>query len=70
VQRLENAGLTISGRSAGHEKLVETIELKNHRWFFACQFHPEFNSTPRNGHPLFTAYIRAALAYKAEKQGK
>jgi CTP synthase len=70
VQRLENAGLTISGRSAGHEKLVETIELKNHRWFFACQFHPEFNSTPRNGHPLFTAYIQAALAYKTEKQGK
>lgn len=69
VQRLEAAGLTISGRSAGHEKLVETIELPGHRWFFACQFHPEFTSTPRNGHPLFTAYIRAALAYKAEKQG-
>lgn len=68
VQRLEAAGMTISGRSAGHEKLVETVELPQHRWFFGCQFHPEFTSTPRNGHPLFTAYIRAALAYKAEKQ--
>jgi CTP synthase len=69
VQRLEAAGLAISGRSAGHEKLVETVELPGHRWFFACQFHPEFNSTPRDGHPLFTAYIKAALAYKAEKNG-
>jgi CTP synthase len=68
VQRLEAAGLTISGRSCGHEKLVETIELNGHRWFFACQFHPEFTSTPRDGHPLFTAYIKAALAYKADKQ--
>jgi len=70
VQRLEAAGLTISGRSAGHEKLVETIELKDHRWFFACQFHPEFTSTPRDGHPLFKAYVQAAIDYKAEKQGK
>ena len=69
VQRLEAAGLTISGRSSGHEKLVETVEIGTHRWFFACQFHPEFTSTPRDGHPLFTAYIKAALAYKAEKQG-
>ncbi|WP_028536133.1 CTP synthase [Paludibacterium yongneupense] len=68
VQRLEVAGLTISGRSCGHEKLVETVELPGHRWFFACQFHPEFTSTPRDGHPLFSAYIKAALAYKAEKQ--
>ena len=70
VQRLEAAGLVISGRSAGHEKLVETIELKDHRWFFACQFHPEFTSTPRDGHPLFKAYVQAAIDYKAEKQGK
>lgn len=69
VKRLEAAGLKISGRSAGHEKLVETVELDNHRWFFGCQFHPEFTSTPRDGHPLFTAYIKAALAYKAEKNG-
>ncbi|MDN0075501.1 CTP synthase [Crenobacter sp. SG2303] len=67
VPRLEAAGLTISGRSAGHEKLVETVELKDHRWFFACQFHPEFTSTPRDGHPLFIAYVKAALAHQAEK---
>ncbi|KUM02047.1 CTP synthase [Chromobacterium subtsugae] len=69
IQRLEQAGLTISGRSSGHEKLVETVELANHRWFFACQFHPEFTSTPRDGHPLFIAYVKAALAYQADKQG-
>ena len=69
IQRLEQAGLTISGRSAGHEKLVETIELANHRWFFACQFHPEFTSTPRDGHPLFISYVKAALQYQADKQG-
>ena len=67
VPRLEAAGLKISGRSTGAEQLVETVELPDHRWFFACQFHPEFTSTPRDGHPLFTAYIEAALAYQAEK---
>ncbi|RBH42226.1 hypothetical protein C3F00_040120, partial [Pseudomonas sp. MWU13-2860] len=50
-------------------KLVETIELANHRWFFACQFHPEFTSTPRDGHPLFISYVKAALQYQADKQG-
>ena len=67
VPRLEAAGLKISGRSSGHEQLVETIELPNHPWFFACQFHPEFTSNPRQGHPLFTSYVKAALA---NKQGK
>ena len=67
VPRLEAAGVKISGRSTGAEQLVETVELPDHRWFFACQFHPEFTSTPRDGHPLFTAYIEAALAYQAEK---
>lgn len=62
VPELEKAGLVIGGVSAGHERLVETIELPNHPWFFACQFHPEFTSTPRKGHPLFTAYIKAALS--------
>jgi CTP synthase len=66
VDRLKTAGLTISGLSAGHEKLVETVELSNHRWFFACQFHPEFTSTPRDGHPLFIAYVQAALDYQAD----
>ncbi|TDR71072.1 CTP synthase [Paludibacterium purpuratum] len=69
VQRLEAAGLKISGLSAGRERLVETVELAEHRWFFGCQFHPEFTSTPRDGHPLFIAYIQAALTYKAEKNG-
>lgn len=64
VPRLEQAGLVFSGYSAGHEHLVETVELPQHRWFLASQFHPEFTSTPRDGHPLFTAYIKAALAYQ------
>ncbi|AZN36216.1 CTP synthase [Iodobacter ciconiae] len=69
LPRLEAAGLTISGKSTGAEQLVETVELKGHRWFFACQFHPEFTSTPRDGHPLFTSYIEAALSY-AKEQGR
>jgi len=64
--RLEAAGLKISGKSAGAEQLVETIELPNHRWFFACQFHPEFTSTPRDGHPLFKSFVEAAIAYAKE----
>lgn len=64
--RLEAAGLRISGKSAGAEQLVETVELPNHRWFFACQFHPEFTSTPRDGHPLFKSFIEAAIAYAKE----
>lgn len=64
LPQLREAGLVIGGVSTGNEHLVETIELPNHPWFFACQFHPEFTSTPRKGHPLFTAFIKAALAYK------
>lgn len=63
IKRLEEAGLTISGCSEDGE-LVETIEIANHPWFVACQFHPEFTSTPRNGHPLFTAFVKAASTYK------
>ncbi len=66
LPRLEAAGLKISGKSTGAEQLVETIELPEHRWFFACQFHPEFTSTPRDGHPLFKAYIEAAIANARE----
>lgn len=66
LARLEDAGLKVSGRSAGAEQLVETVELPDHRWFFACQFHPEFTSTPRDGHPLFKSYIEAAIAYAVE----
>jgi CTP synthase len=63
VQRIEQAGLKVSGRTKA-EALTELIELPSHPWFVGCQFHPEFCSTPRAGHPLFTAYIRAALAYQ------
>lgn len=59
VATLEQAGMVISGRSADGN-LVETIELPNHSWFIGCQFHPEFTSTPRDGHPLFTGFIEAA----------
>ncbi len=61
LQKLEQAGLKVSGRSQGVEHLCEMIELPNHPWFVAVQFHPEFTSTPRYGHPLFSAFIRAAV---------
>ncbi len=60
---LESYGLKIAGRST--DGLVEMIELPNHPWFVACQFHPEFTSSPRDGHPLFRGFIDAALAYVA-----
>lgn len=60
IETLEQAGLVVSGRSEDG-KLVEMIELPQHRWFVACQFHPEFTSNPRDGHPLFTGFIKAAL---------
>ncbi len=63
IDKLEQAGLIFSGKSADGT-LVETIELPNHPWFIACQFHPEFTSTPRNGHPLFTAFVKAATVNK------
>jgi CTP synthase len=48
--------------------LVEMVELSNHPWFLACQFHPEFTSTPRDGHPLFIGFIRAAREQKANRE--
>ncbi|MBB5209486.1 CTP synthase [Chiayiivirga flava] len=62
--QLEEAGLVISGKSMD-DLLVEMIELPNHPWFVACQFHPEFTSTPRDGHPLFVGFVRAAREAKA-----
>ena len=59
--RLEQSGMKVAGISTD-EKLVEIVELSDHPWFIGCQFHPEFNSTPRDGHPLFTGFIRAALS--------
>ena len=60
LPRLVQAGLRVSGRSA-KEGLCEMIELPGHPWFVGCQFHPEFTSTPRDGHPLFKAFVQAAL---------
>ncbi|MDN3652128.1 CTP synthase [Thalassotalea ponticola] len=60
-QKLEQAGLVFSGLSQD-KKLVEMIEIPGHPWFVAGQFHPEFNSTPRDGHPLFESFIAAAFA--------
>ncbi len=60
LEQLEKSGLVFSGMSID-ETLVEIVELPEHPWFVACQFHPEFTSTPRRGHPLFTSYIKAAL---------
>jgi CTP synthase len=57
-------GMLFSGLSMD-EMLVEILELPNHPWFLACQFHPEFTSTPRGSHPLFTGFIEAALKYQA-----
>ncbi|HDZ08510.1 CTP synthase [Pseudohongiella sp.] len=64
VDALQAAGLIIAGRSMDGE-LVEVIEAPDHPWFVACQFHPEFTSTPRDGHPLFTGFVNAALAHQA-----
>ena len=65
LPQLEGAGLRISGRSTDG-KLVEVVEVPDHPWFVACQFHPEFTSTPRDGHPLFKGFVEAALARKKE----
>jgi CTP synthase len=64
---LQAAGLKIAGRSMDGE-LVEVIEVPDHPWFVSCQFHPEFTSTPRDGHPLFTGFINAALEHQAQSQ--
>ncbi|HEY7804051.1 MAG TPA: CTP synthase, partial [Orrella sp.] len=66
VPRLEEAGLVISARTPT-ESLPEIMELPDHPWFMGVQFHPEFTSTPRDGHPLFIGFIRAALAHQAKR---
>ena len=62
LQKLQDAGLVISGLSIDNE-LVEMVELSDHPWFIGCQFHPEFTSRPREGHPLFNSFIAAAVQY-------
>lgn len=68
LPELEKTGLLVSGRSK--DNLVEIVELPDHPWFVGVQFHPEFTSTPRDGHPLFTGFIKAANNYHALQEGK
>ena len=63
MDALETAGMRFSGKSMDGN-LVEVIELPDHPWFIACQFHPEFTSNPRDGHPLFSGFVNAARAHK------
>ena len=65
-EQLSNAGLVFSGLSTD-KTLVEVIEIPDHPWFIAGQFHPEFNSTPRDGHPLFESFIAASFAHQKQQ---
>lgn len=67
VDRMQKAGMKVGGWSAD-DALVEMVEIPDHRWYVACQFHPEFTSTPRDGHPLFQKFVEEALKYKNEKE--
>ncbi len=66
MSQLQQAGLVFSGLSG--DGLVEVVELSDHPWFIACQFHPEFTSNPRDGHRMFTDYVDAALDYQQRRQ--
>jgi CTP synthase len=68
MQKMEQAGMVFSGLSP--DDLVEVVELPAHPWFIAVQFHPEFTSNPRDGHPLFTGFVRAARQHAAGKLPK
>jgi CTP synthase len=67
IERLEAKGMRFSGKSIDG-RLVEMIEIPDHPWFLACQFHPEFTSTPRKGHPLFSGFVVAAVQHKENNQ--
>lgn len=69
VAQFEEKGMVISAKTPG-EHLPEMMELPNHPFFFAVQFHPEFTSNPRFGHPLFKAYIEAAVKHAEEAKGQ
>ncbi len=60
IEKLEAHGMRFSGKSIDG-RLVEVVEISDHPWFLACQFHPEFTSTPRKGHPLFSGFVKAAF---------
>jgi CTP synthase len=66
IKQLEAAGLSISGKSLDG-RLAEVVEIPDHPWFLACQFHPEFTSTPRDGHPLFSGFVRAAAEHRERR---
>jgi len=71
LDRLVASGLVVSGRAPATD-LCEIVELPNdgpvsHPWFIGCQFHPEFTSSPRKGHPLFSSFALAAAAYRAQR---
>ncbi len=68
LNELQDAGLVMAGKSMDGN-LVEVVELADHPWFVGCQFHPEFTSTPRDGHPLFSGFISAARK-RAEAQAR
>ena len=68
-QQLKDAGLVIAGKSMD-DLLVEIVELRDHPWFVACQFHPEFTSTPRDGHPLFVGFVKAAREHALENHNR
>jgi len=65
MDTLQDAGLLIAGKTIDGN-LVEVAEIPDHPWFIGCQFHPEFTSTPRDGHPLFRGFIEAANTYHEE----
>ena len=67
LDMLTSSGMKVAGRSKD-KSLVEVIELNSHPWFIGCQFHPEFTSKPRAGHPLFSGFIKAADKYKRLKK--
>ena len=66
---LQDAGLSIAGKTIDGN-LVEVVEVPNHPWFIGCQFHPEFTSTPRDGHPLFSGFVEAACLYREHSAGE
>lgn len=68
LPQIMSAGLCVSGVS--QDNLVEMIELPDHPWFVGCQFHPEFTSTPRDGHPLFNGFIEAAKLHQSQQEKK
>ncbi len=68
-QQLEAEGFLIAGETV-EDQLVEMVELPDHPWFVGCQFHPEFTSTPRDGHPLFTGFIKAAREHHLANQAQ